>query len=204
MILQHKGGPACTAGPLFISGVRSAGALPARLAAAVRAVLFFTALGFAALGFVAFGPVALGPAPAHAADWIPPRPISAWFPGATIKPGNTATLELVLRAEGSAASVEWDAISSGSFLPTVTPASGALVLQAGAIARIPLSVGVPAASLGLGNVSITVRYANGGSLAAKATASIVAATDGRPEIWPTNPTGSGTAGSGGVAAFTVR
>lgn len=194
-MLHRFGGPARTAGPRCFSGlwaVRALLALPAATAwAAVWAALALS------LGSLA-PPVAL------AADWIPPRPVSAWLPSATIAPGSAATLEFVLRAEGAAASVEWSAVSSGGFLATVTPASGTLVLQAGVIARIPLSVGVPAASLGLGSVSVSVVYANGGSLAAKSTASIIAATDGRPEIWPASPTWSGTAGSSGVAAFTVR
>jgi hypothetical protein len=155
--------------------------------------------GVTALSCLSFAPV-----PARAADWIPPRPISTWFPGATIAPGHSVTLELVIRAEGAAASLEWSAASSGGFLATVTPSSGTLVLQAGAIARIPLSVGVPAASIGLGSVSVSIVYANGGSLAAKSTASLVAAADGRPEIWPVSPTWSGTAGTSGTAAFTAR
>jgi len=188
VIRNRFGGPARIAGPRFISGLRAGQAL---LAVAAWAAV---ALSFGLLSLAA----------ARAADWIPQRPIAAWFPSATIAPGNAATLELVIRAEGAAASLEWSAASSGGFLATVTPLSGAVVLQAGAIARIPLSVGVPAASLGLGSVSVSVLYANGGSLAAKTTASIIAATDGRPEIWPASPTWSGIAGSSGIAAFTVR
>lgn len=181
MTFQFLGGPARTAGPRFFSGAFRSAAL------AVLAAL-----------------AALAAPSATAADWIPPRPISAWFPSATIAPGGSASLELVLRADGAPASVEWSAVSSGAFLSTVTPSSGALVLQAGTLTRVPLSVGVPAASIGLGSVSITVRYANGGTIAAKTTATIVAATDGRPEIWPNAPTWSGAAGASGAAAFTVR
>lgn len=147
---------------------------------------------------------AAGTRQAHAFEWVPPRPVSAWLPGATIAPGASRPLELVIRADGAAASLEWSALSSGGFLATVSPASGAVVVGAGGIARIPLTIGVPAASAGLGSVSITVRYANGGTLAAKASASILAATDGRPEIWPASPTLSGAAGTGGNLTFQVR
>ena len=188
MNLPRIGGPARIAGPRFISGSDPVVAFQTA-AAVVVAVWAFAC-------FI--------PASARAADWVPPRPVSAWIPSATIAPGNAATLELVLRAEGVAASVEWSAASTGGFLATVTPASGTILLQAGAIARIPLSIGVPSASLGLGSVSISVHYANGGSLAAKSTASIIAATDGRPEVWPATPTWSGTAGSAGMAIFNVR
>ncbi len=188
MNLPGVGGPARTAGPRFISG-------PGPVQAFQTAV----AVTVAVWAFACFIPSS-----SCAADWVPPRPVSAWIPSATIAPGSTATLDLVLRAEGLAASVEWSVASTGGFLATVTPASGTILLQAGAIARIPLSIGVPAASLGLGSVSISVHYANGGSLAAKSIASIIAATDGRPEIWPATPTWSGTAGSAGVAIFNVR
>ena len=182
------GGPARIAGPRFITGLGP-----------VQALQTVAAVMVAVCAFACFVPSS-----AHAADWVPPRPVSAWVPSATIAPGSAATLELVLRADGVAASVEWSAASTGGFLATVTPASGTILLQAGAIARIPLSIGVPAASLGLGSVSISVHYSNGGGLTAKSTASIIAATDGRPEIWPATPTWSGTAGSAGVAIFNVR
>ncbi len=141
---------------------------------------------------------------AHALEWVPPRPVSAWVPGATIAPGGSRPLELVIRADGAAASLEWSAQSSGGFLATVTPSSGALVVGAGGMARVVLTVGVPAASVGLGSVSLSVTYANGGSLAAKSTASIIAATGGRPEIWPAAPTLSGAAGTSGNVTFHVR
>lgn len=184
MIFQFLGGPARTAGPRFISGA------PLHRWVVVSALVALIL------------PVA--PISVRAAEWIPPRPISAYFPGATIAPGNSATLELVLRAEGASASVEWNAVSSGGFFSTVTPSFGALVLQAGTITRIPLLVAVPPASLGLGSISISVVYANGGTLAAKVTSSIIAATDGRPEIFPLTPTWSGAAGTAGTAAFSVR
>ena len=185
MIFQLLGGPARTAGPRFFSGV-------------------FLRRWIVVAAMLAALPASMLPLRAHASEWIPPRPITAWFPGATIAPGSSATLELVLRAEGASASVQWTAASSGGFLSTVTPSSGALVLQAGTIARIPLLVAVPPASLGLGSVSISVVYANGGTLGAKVTSSIIAATDGRPEIWPLTPTWSGAGGTSGVAAFSVR
>ncbi|HEU4723714.1 MAG TPA: hypothetical protein VFU59_00310, partial [Candidatus Eisenbacteria bacterium] len=194
MSFKFLGGPARTAGPRFFSGVWNGATTLAAFAvlAAPAAVTAFAALA------------CLAAARADAAEWIPPRPVTAWFPSATIAPGASVTLELVLRAEGASASVEWSAASSGAFLSTVTPSSGTLVLAAGAVTRIPLTVGVPPASLGLGSVTVTVVYGNGGSLAARTTASVTAATDGRPEIWPSSPTWSGTAGTSGTAAFTVR
>jgi hypothetical protein len=123
--------------------------------------------------------------------------VTAWLPGATIGPGKTAILELVLRTDAAAASLEWTVASSGEFLPSVTPSSGAVSLPANGIVRIPLTVGVPSASIGLGAVTIAVVYANGGGRVATTNASIIAATDGRPEIWPVSPTWSATAGTSG-------
>src|SRR5690349_15355164 len=146
----------------------------------------------------------LAPIHARATDWIPPRPVSAWLPGATIAPGNSASLELLLRSGGPAASVSWSVASSGNFAAVVTPSSGALVIGANSLVRIPLTVSARSSSLGVGSITATVVYANGGSLAAKASATIIAATNARPEIWPLNPTWSGTAGASGNVSFQIR
>ncbi|HET9952658.1 MAG TPA: hypothetical protein VFS09_12775, partial [Candidatus Eisenbacteria bacterium] len=106
-----------------------------------------------------FGLALLLAPPARAVEWIPPRPVSAWLPGATIAPGNAATLELVLRSNGPATSVEWSVAGTGNFACAVTPSSGALVLGASSLVRIPLSVAVPPASIGIGAITATVVYA---------------------------------------------
>jgi len=141
---------------------------------------------------------------ARAVEWIPPRPVSAWLPGATIAPGNSATLELVLQRSGPATSVEWSVASAGNFFCTVTPSSGSIVLGANSLVRIPLNVAAPPGSLGVGSITATVTYANGGTLAAKGSGTIIAATNSRPEIWSVTPTWSGTAGTSGSVAFRIR
>jgi len=141
---------------------------------------------------------------AAAADWVPPRPVSAWLPGATIAPGNTAILELVLRADGAPASLEWTAVAAGNFVATASPASGAVALPANGIVRIPLTVGVPPGALGLGGITVDANYANGGGHATTVNAAVIAATDGRPEIWPVSPTWSGTGGTSGSVGFQLR
>ncbi|HEU4334668.1 MAG TPA: hypothetical protein VFT32_09260, partial [Candidatus Eisenbacteria bacterium] len=72
------------------------------------------------------------------------------------------------------------------------------------VVRIPLTVTPPVGALGLGSVTVTVSYANGGGRAAAAGAAIIAATDGRPEIWPAAPTWSAGAGSSGSVAYQIR
>ncbi len=182
-------GPAATAvGPLRFSAGRARGKGASPLAAALAVLLAAAALT----------------RDGAAADWVPPRPVSAWLPGATIAPGNAATLELVLRAEGVATSLEWTATASGQFVPNVTPSSGAVVVPANGIVRIPLSVAVPPASQGLGTISLAVVHANGGGRVATANASITAAADGRPEIWPVSPTWSATGGTHDSVGFHIR
>ncbi len=196
MSSRRTGGPAASvAGPLPIP---SAAGARARVAAVSLAVAVASA---AATLLLESGTL---PAAAHAADWVPPRPVSVWLSGATIGPGNSVPLELVLRAEGAAVSVDWSAVGSGNFSPSVAPAAGSVVVGANAVVRVPLTVGVPPAALGLGSVSVTVTYANGGGLVARTDAAIVAATNGRPEIWPLSPTWSGTAGSSGSVGFQIR
>ena len=160
------------------------------------------------VGPLAFSLLALlalaAPPVARAIEWIPPRPISAWIPGATIGPGHNATLELVLRGNGSAASITWSVTSGGNFFAGVTPSSGSLVLGANALVRIPLTVSAPPSSLGVATINAVVTYANGGGVAAKATGTIVAGTGGRPEVWPVTPTLSGAAGSSGNVQFQIH
>lgn len=188
MTPRRTWGPAAfVAGPLPFSA-----SLFSRIAAAVIAASLVAAALFAAA------------APASAADWIPPRPVSAWLPGATIAPGNSAPLELVIRADGAAASLEWSAVSSGNFAAAVVPSSGALVAPADGTVRIPLTVTPPVGALGLGSLTVTVSYANGGGRAAAAGASVIAATGGRPEIWPGAPTWSAGAGSSGSVVYQIR
>ncbi|HEU4334455.1 MAG TPA: hypothetical protein VFT32_08170, partial [Candidatus Eisenbacteria bacterium] len=95
-----------------------AGPLPFSAGLAAAWLLAGTALLAAAAG------------PARAADWVPPRPVSAWLPGATIAPGHSVPLELVIRADGVAASLEWSAVSSGNFAAAVAPSFGSLVAPA--------------------------------------------------------------------------
>jgi hypothetical protein len=176
MIRRCTGGPAPIAGPLL-------------LWAACSAALFAAA--------------AL-PRLAGATDWIPPPRVTALLPSATIAPGATRALALTLRSNGGLANVTWSAVSGGAFLVSVSPSSGAASVPANGIATITLNVTVPALATGTSSISIDILDDPGGGRVAKVGASIQAATDGRPEVWPSPSTWSAASGTPGSVAFQVH
>jgi hypothetical protein len=168
------GGPAATAGPRFFP------------------ILALWAASLAMSG------AALGQ------DWIPPRPVTAIMPGATLAPGSTDTLDLVVFASGGSATLFWGATSAGQFPCTVSPASGGVVVPAGTFATIPLSVTLPPEALGISTLSIELTNASDGGFAAKVDAAIFAATGGRPEIRPVPGTRLAPAGTAGPVNFEIH
>jgi len=144
------------------------------------------------------------PRAAAATDWIPPPRVTALLPNATIAPGATRALALTLRANGGTANVSWSATSGGGFLAGVSPSSGTAAVPANSIATITLNVTVPALASGTSSVSIDILSDPGGGRVAKVGASIQAATDGRPEVWPSPSTWSAASGTTGSVSFQVH
>jgi len=175
VIRRCTGGPASIAGPLLI---------------------WVAVLGLFAGAFA--------PTSARAVDWIPPARLTALFPGATIAPGATRALTLTVRANGAGASIAWSATSGGAFALGMVPASGTVSIAANGIASIPINVTVPALGIGSASVSISIVDDLTGTRYAKVGATIQAATDGRPEVWPSPSTFAATSGSSGSASFQVH
>jgi len=144
------------------------------------------------------------PRAARATDWIPPSRITALLPSAVIAPGVTRPLTLTLRANGSLVNVAWSATSGGAFLATLSPSSGVLSVPANSIASVTINVTVPALSVGTSSLSIDILADPGGAHLAKVGASIQAASDGRPEVWPSPSTWSAASGSSGSVSFQVH
>lgn len=176
MTRRCTGGPASIAGPLLL----------------LRAALVAAALGLGAV-----------PRPASAVDWIPPARISALLPSATIAPGVTRPLALTLRGNGTAVNVAWTATTGGPFVVGVAPSSGTVAVPANTIATVTINVTVPAASVGTASISIEVTGA-GATRLAKVGASIQAASDGRPEVWPSPSTFAAASGTSGSVSFQVH
>jgi len=178
---QSMGGSAHVAGPRFFPKW-----------------IFALALLTPALG-VGAGPVA-------ALDWIPPRPITAVLPTATLAPSSTRTIELYVLASSSAASLVWAATTSGQFPMTVTPSTGSLSLSAGGSAVVPLSVTLPDTANGVSSLTVAVSYPSGvfAGRAATAMATIFAATAARPEIIPVPGTWAASGGTSGNVAFQIH
>jgi hypothetical protein len=151
-----------------------------------------------ALGALA-GPVA-------ALDWIPPRPIVAVLPSATLAPSSTHSIELYVLASGPAASIIWAATTSGQFPITVTPSNGSLSLGAGGSAVVPISVTLPDTANGVTSLNIAVSYPSGpfAGRAAGAMATIFAATGGRPEVIPVPGTWAAAGGTSGNVGFQIH
>jgi len=147
-----------------------------------------------------------GAGPVAALDWIPPRPISAVLPSATLAPSSTHTIELYVLASGSGASLIWAATTSGQFPITVTPSTGSLSLGAGGSAVVPISITLPDTANGVTSLNIAVSYPSGvfAGRAAAAMATIFAATAGRPEVIPVPGTWAAAGGTSGNVGFQIH
>ena len=144
------------------------------------------------------------PTPAHALDWIPPRPFTAVLPSATLAPSSSHALSLTVRANGPGASLVWGATCVGSFACGITPASGILSVPSNGSATLPITVTLPDTALGAVSLTVTLLFEQGGGIAAKAGASVQAASAGRPEIKPVPSTMSAPAGTAGSVAFQLH
>jgi len=145
-------------------------------------------------------------APGHvlAFDWIPPRPVTALLPGATLARLSPQIIPLTIFASGTPASITWSASSSGEFTATVSPSSGSITVAAGTSGTVNLTVTVPDTALGISVLNVILVHTIGGAQAGKASAIITAATDGRPEVKPVPPVFAAAAGVAGNLSFQVH
>ena len=146
----------------------------------------------------------LGSAPAQAFDWIPPRPVTAVLPGACLARTSVHTIPLTVFASGTPASLVWSASTSGDFRLLLSPSSGSIVVPAGSVQTVNLTVTVPDTALGICLLQVTLVHAVGGTQAGKATSVIQAATDGRPEVKPVPAVFAAAAGVAGSVSFQVH
>ena len=148
---------------------------------------------------------ALAPTPVRAGTgWIPPRAVTALLPSATFAPGTTHSIDLTLRANGAATTLDWTAAPAGSFALTVVPASGSITVPADSVRRVTLSVTIPPSALGVASLGITLTNQIGGGEVAECSGAIYAATDGRPEIWPVPSSWAAVAGTAGSVGFEIH
>jgi hypothetical protein len=160
---------------------------------------FFRAAG-AALA-LAFG---LNSAPAAAFDWIPPRPVTAFLPSATLAPASTHVLQLVVLASGAPANLFWTATFSGEYPTVVTPTTGLLSIPAGGSQTVDFTVTLPDTANGSGFLSVELTHQIGGGRAAKAVGGVYAATLGRPEVKPVPGSWRATAGTSGTMSYQIH
>lgn len=160
---------------------------------------FFLAL-VAALALVS----AWNPAPAAALDWIPPRPVTAFLPSATLAPASTHVLQLVVIASGAPANVFWTASFSGQFPANVTPTAGFLSIPAGGIQTVDFTVTLSDTANGSGFLTVELTHQFGGGRAAKAIGGVYAATLGRPEVKPVPGSFRAVAGTSGSMSYQVH
>lgn len=158
---------------------------------------------FIRMAFVAAA-LLTAPVPAVAADWIPPRSVTAVLPGATLAPSSTNGLQMTVRANGAAADLFWTASFSGEYPAIVTPASGALMIGANGIATVPFTVTLSDTAHGIGFLSVDLRYQVGGGRAVKVTGSILAAILGLPEVKPLSGAWVAPAGTSGTVGFQIH
>jgi flagellar hook capping protein FlgD len=147
--------------------------------------------------------LALGPAatPAAAFDWIPPRPVTAYLPSATLAPTSTHVLQLVVLSRGASADLSWTASFSGQFAAIVTPTSGTMTVPANGVQTVDFTVTLPDTAIGSAFLTVDLSYLVGGGRAAKAVGGVYAATDGRPEVKPVPGTFRAIAGTSGSMTY---
>jgi hypothetical protein len=148
--------------------------------------------------------IALAPAPSAAYDWIPPRPVTALFPGACLAPSSVHTLALTIVASGAPANLTWSAGTAGDFNVALNPIAGSIFVPAGSVGTVNLTVTVPDTALGISVLNVVLLHAVGGSQAAKVSATIQAATGGRPEVKPVPSVFAAAAGVSGSVSFQVH
>jgi hypothetical protein len=151
-----------------------------------------------ALGF------ALNSAPAAAFDWIPPRPVTAFLPSATLAPASTHVLQLVVLASGAPANVFWTAAFSGEYPAIVTPTAGFLSIPAGGSQTVDFTVTLSDTANGSGFLTVDLTHQVGGGRAAKAAGGVYAATLGRPEVKPVPGSWRAMAGTLGTMSYQVH
>ena len=176
MRIRFLGGPAAHAGPRFF-----------RTACIALALVF-----------------ALKSTPAAAFDWIPPRPVTAYLPSATLAPASTHVLQLVVIASGAPANVFWSASFSGAFPANVAPTAGFLSIPAGGSQTVDLTVTLPDTADGSGFLSVELTHQAGGGRAAKAVGGVYAATLGMPEVEPVPGSWRALAGTSGAMSYQVH
>ncbi len=148
--------------------------------------------------------LALAPVPSAAYDWIPPRPVAAVLPGACLAPSSVHTLPITIFASGAPANLTWSAAASGQFTLGVSPGAGSIFVPAGTVGTVNLTVSVPDTALGISVLNVVLLHAIGGSQAAKVSATIQAATGGRPEVKPVPAVFAAAAGVAGSVSFQVH
>src|SRR5690349_9138000 len=140
---------------------------------------------------------------ALAFDWIPPRPVTALLPGATLARNSPQIVPLTIFASGAPANLTWSASSTGEFTATVSPSSGSITVAAGTAGTVNLTVTVPDTALGISVLNVVLVHTIGGAQAGKTSSIITAATDGRPEVKPVSVFAA-AAGVAGNVSFQVH
>lgn len=133
--------------------------------------------------------------------WIPPRTVTAVLPNATFAPASVHTMELTLRANGAPASLNWVVTLGGAPPFSVSPSSGFIDVPPDSIRRVTLTVTAPPESSATFSVELT--DAPTGWRVGKVTSLVLAATGGRPEVWPA-PSWAAPANTLGSIAFQVH
>ncbi len=148
--------------------------------------------------------LALSSTPAAAFDWIPPRPVTAFLPSATLAPASTHVLQLVVIATGAPANLFWTASFSGQFPAIVSPTAGSLSIPAGGTQTVDFTITLSDTADGSGFLTVELTHQVGGGHAAKAAAGIYAATLGRPEVKPVPGSWRAVAGTSGVMSYQIH
>jgi hypothetical protein len=130
--------------------------------------------------------------------------LTALLPSAAFAPGSTHSIDLTLRANGAPASLNWTRTVGGAFAPSVTPASGSILVPQDSVRRVTLSVTVPGGSVGAASLGIEITDQIGGGHVAKASTAIFAASGGMPEVWANPSTWSAPARTSGSVSFQVH
>jgi hypothetical protein len=173
-----QGGAACYAAPRFI-------------------------LGHVLLAGLLTG-LALAPVSARALDWIPPGPVTAVLPGATLAPNSTHQLQMVVLTRGASANLSWTASAQGQFPLIISPPAGSLSVPANSMATVTFNVTVPDTAIGISALAVVLEHDIGGGQVAKVSAAVTAATGGRPEIKPVPGTFTAPAGTSGSVSFQIH
>ncbi len=146
----------------------------------------------------------LATASAAASDWIPPRPITAVLPGATLAPSSTHVLQMVVRANGTPADLSWTASFSGEYPAIISPTAGLLSIEAGSVGTVNFTVTLSDTANGAGFLSVDLRYQAGGARAGKVVGTVLAAILGLPEVKPVPGSFLAAAGSSGFMSYQLH